>query len=358
MYVALWLMPIKKIAIKDFIEQASKGILLDVRSPGEYLHAQIPGAISLPVFTDEERKVVGTAYKQQGRQPAIKLGIDYWGAKMKTTIEEVEKIIAKNAEQLSEQIIYLYCWRGGMRSAAVAWLLDLYGYNVCLLTGGYKAYRTWALLQFQKKYECNIIAGYTGSGKTELLHRLAQYHLPTICLETMASHKGSAFGGFNQPPQPSQEMFENILALALHKNEEKIFFIEDESKRIGALNIPNEFWQTMRAQPVYFIEIPFDERLAYILKEYGTLNKEALQTAILRIKKRLGPQETKTAIQHLEEGNYKDCFKILLHYYDKYYLKALNNRENITLLLNKIECQTVDTISNFEKLRLCTTVNI
>jgi tRNA 2-selenouridine synthase len=361
MYVALQPMPIKKIAITEFIQSAIHGTILDVRSPGEYKHAQIPGALNLPLFTDEERKIVGTAYKQQGRQPAIKLGLDFFGVKMKSMVEAVEKIIADkdSAEgQQTKETLYVHCWRGGMRSAAVAWLLDMYGFDVCVLSGGYKAYRNWALEQFEKEYDFKIIGGYTGSGKTQLLQQLEQNNNAVIDLEGIAIHKGSAFGGIGLPEQPTQEMFENILALELNKNANGLFYIEDESQRIGRLNIPHSFWNTMRTKPVYFLEIPFNERLKFITQEYGVLDKEKIKEAILRIQKRLGPLETKMAIQHLEEDNYTECFDILLKYYDKLYLKGLNNRENIALLINKIECSAVDTISNMEKLQLCATVNI
>lgn len=354
-------MPIKKISIPEFIQRASQSTILDVRSPGEFKHAQIPGAVSLPLFTDEERKIVGTAYKQESRQSAIKLGLDFFGVKMKSMVEAVEKIMAdKNSPDglPLKQTLYVHCWRGGMRSAAVAWLLDIYGYEVYVLNGGYKAYRNWVLQQFEKEYDFKIIGGYTGSGKTQLLQQLKENKQPIVDLEGIAGHKGSAFGGIGLPEQASQEMFENMLALELNKNAEQLFYIEDESQRIGRLNIPHSFWNTMRTKPVYFLEVPFNERLKFITKEYGILDKEQIKDAILRIQKRLGPLETKTAIQHLNEDNYTECFGILLRYYDKLYLKGLNNRENIALLLNKIECSAVDTISNSEKLQLCATVNI
>ena len=370
-------MAIKKITVTEFLQKASLHPVLDVRSPGEFIHAHIPGAFSLPLFSDEERKIVGTAYKQQGKQRAIKLGLDFFGVKMKGMVEEVENLTAKNIKNVSDGngakppsgppvpertgglgAVVIHCWRGGMRSAGVAWLLDLYGYEVYTLVGGYKAYRNWVLQQFEKEYDCKILGGYTGSGKTDLLKQLQKNNQPVLDLEGIASHKGSAFGALGQPTQPTQEMFENILAIALNKFHHTNFYVEDESQRIGVLNIPNVFWKKMRTKPVYFIDIPFEQRLDYITEEYGGHEKEKLVNAIIRIQKRLGPLETKTAISFLIENNYKECFKILLHYYDKYYLKGLNNRENISALLNKIECSAVDTISNTEKILSCATVHV
>ena len=375
-------MAIKKLSIQDFLAKAECYPVFDVRSPGEYIHAQIPGAYSLPLFTDEERKVVGTAYKQQGRQQAIKLGLDFFGIKMKSMVEQVEKLVQSHellinsskslASQQSElktsvepheakpssgglAVVLVHCWRGGMRSAGMAWLLDLYGFEVHTLVGGYKAYRNWVLQQFEKDYDIKILGGYTGSGKTALLHQLNKCGQPMIDLEGLASHKGSAFGAIGLPPQPSPEMFENMLALKLNKINGQSFWLEDESQRIGTINIPNNFWKAMRTKPLFFVDVPFHERLQYIVQEYGALDKEKLVLSIERIQKRLGPLETKTALVHLFKDEIELCFGILLMYYDKQYKKALDNRENIDALLNKIPCFSVDSISNTEKLLLCTT---
>ena len=357
-------MVIHKILVKDLLQLSTQYPVLDVRSPGEYIHAQIPGAYSLPLFSDEERKIIGTAYKQQSREKAIKLGLDFFGVKMRPIVEEAEKIIKNAALNVTSNLkpqtsnsLIVHCWRGGMRSSAVAWLLNFYGFEIYLLEGGYKAYRNWVLEQFEKEYQFNIVGGYTGSGKTEVLQAMKQNDHAIIDLEGLANHKGSAFGALGQPPQPTQEMFENLLANSLYQNNKSLFWLEDESQRIGALNIPHGFWDSMRTKPVYFMDIPFEKRLDHITTGYGDIEKEQLENAIDRIKKRLGPLETKTAIGFLVEDNVKECFRILLSYYDKTYLKALHNRENLTALLNKINCSGVDALSNTEKLISCTTVN-
>ncbi|MFZ1858338.1 MAG: rhodanese-like domain-containing protein, partial [Chitinophagaceae bacterium] len=135
-------MAIEKLHIEKFLELAKQHPVVDVRSPGEYAHAHIPGAYSLPLFTDEERKLVGTAYKQQSREQAIKIGLDFFGGKMRKMVEEVEQFGIRSSElnsantQLKTQhskTVLVHCWRGGMRSAGVAWLLDLYGFKVYTL---------------------------------------------------------------------------------------------------------------------------------------------------------------------------------------------------------------------------------
>lgn len=402
--------------------------VLDVRSPGEYLHAHIPGAISLPLFSDEERKVVGTAYKQQSKQVAIKIGLKYFGVKMVEMVETVEALFKEHEEKTlpiskytnqaqhkisnpkqdslsktdSQQHIFtnsnkgtsftprtvlVHCWRGGMRSAGVAWLLDLYGYQVYTLQGGYKAYRGWVLAQFEKEYPIQILGGYTGSGKTEVLKVLAQQSAAVIDLEGLAGHKGSAFGNMGLPPQPSQEHFENKLANALffasqektdhqisdpnntisitnqsqklstdspsilsnNSDFQKTIWMEDESQRIGTVNIPTVLYQQMRKKPVYFLEIPFDARLDYICQHYGKFPKEQLVNAVIRIKKRLGGLETKTAINALVEDDVRGSFRVLLQYYDKQYGKGLErNRENLGALVKRIEAPIVNDQANAE----------
>ncbi len=353
-YIRMIPMAATRIDINQFLELTKQHPVLDVRSPGEYNHAHLPNAVSLPLFTDEERKVVGTTYKQQSRESAIKIGLDYFGPKMRRMVEEAETILADhstkktNSSSSDARTILVYCWRGGMRSGAVSWLLDLYGFKVYTLAGGYKKFRNLVLESFKKPYPFQILGGYTGSGKTELLHKLQQQGETIIDLEGIASHKGSAFGNIGMPQQPTQEMFENLLSLELQKtteNPSSPVWLEDESQRIGLINIPGEIWKNMRQSPVYFLDIPFEERLKHITEEYGQLDKEKLLGAIDRIKEKLGGLNAKNATQLLNEGNTLESFRILLKYYDKYYWKGLHNRENVNSLLYTVDCKSV-TVEN------------
>ena len=344
-------MSIEKIDVARFLELYSSIPVFDVRSPGEFSHASIPCAYSLPLFTDEERKIVGTAYKQDSREQAIKMGLDFFGVKMRKILEDVSSIVTPGNNNKSftnaavqaahsKPPVIVHCWRGGMRSAGIAWLLDLYGFKVYTLSGGYKAFRKWVLHYLEQDYPLTVLGGYTGSGKTEILHHLKSKGETIVDLEGMANHKGSAFGALGMPPQPSQEMFENKLAVDLYTAgfSGKPIWIEDESQRIGHINIPQAFWQMMRSKPVCFVDIPFENRLEFITRTYGKQQKGELAAAITRIQKRLGPLETKTALGYLVEDNITESFRILLKYYDKLYTKGLANRPDTNKQITTIPC--------------------
>ncbi len=332
-------MGIEKIPVEQFVQLSQIHTVIDVRSDAEYAHAHIPGASSIPLFNDEERAVVGTIYKQQSREDAIKKGLEFFGPKMKAMLLEAERLIQE--KNPNNKTVLVHCWRGGMRSAAVAWLLDLYGFKVYTLIGGYKAFRNWVLNELGKDHPFQILGGNTGSGKTIVLQSLRNMNEAVIDLEGLAGHKGSAFGNIGLPKQPTQEMFENKLSISIKIAKEKYpnkkIWLEDESQRIGTVNIPQNMWNHMRRCEIIFLDIPFAARLDYLVNTYGTLDWNALRDAILRIQKRLGGLETKTAVAALEEKDFHGCFDVLLKYYDKQYRKGLENREEpkpgITMVL-------------------------
>jgi tRNA 2-selenouridine synthase len=341
------LMAVNRIDINAFLDLAATLPVIDVRSEAEYAQAHFPGAHSLPLFNNEERRVIGTAYKQESQQKAIKIGLRYFGPKMVAMVEAVEKLLENNPKKA----VIVYCWRGGMRSGGVGWLLNLYGFEVYTLAGGYKAFRRWGLAQFEQDYPFSIIGGYTGSGKTEVLDELSKKGHAVIDLEGLAHHKGSAFGNINMPEQPSQEGFENSLAIALWSAARQVsttesslkstIWLEDESQRIGKLNIPTPMYRAMQQKPVYFLDIPFEERLHHIMEGYSKSSREKLVNAIMRIQKRLGGLETKNALNHIIEGNTRESFAILLRYYDKFYYKTLQLKTSGDGQVKTIHCPNV-----------------
>lgn len=300
---------------------AHRGLpIADVRSPGEFHHAHIPAAFNLPLFSNEERAQVGTMYKQQGRQDAILLGFDLTGNKWSSFIREA--LLQAPAMKLA-----VHCWRGGMRSGAMAWALDLYGFDVYLLKGGYKKYRTWALRQFDTPLPLRIVGGMTGSGKTKVLHELKRRGEQVIDLEHIAQHQGSAFGSLNKLVQPGQEQFENDLAAAIAAlDRNKIVWVEDESAAIGKCFIPRPFWNGMKEAHVYDLQVPYDARVRSLTEEYGSLDRDFLVSCTERIRKRLGFEQAKLAVNAVREGRMEDFVRTVLIYYDKTYCSGLAAR--------------------------------
>ncbi|MES2560240.1 MAG: tRNA 2-selenouridine(34) synthase MnmH, partial [Bacteroidota bacterium] len=258
-------MPIQKLTVSEFLALGKTHPILDVRSPAEFAYAHIPGASSFPIFDDAQRKEIGTTYKQVSREDAIKIGLKHFGPNMLAFVEQAETILKKCKQE--DKKLLVHCWRGGMRSGAMAWLLSFYGFDVYLLEGGYKHYRQWVLQQLDLPFRLMALGGFTGSGKTEVLHQLAKQGKKVIDLEKIASHKGSAFGSLGMDEQPSQEHFENELAFALQPfyqinsdgsfHQEQPIWIENESRRIGLINLTELFYNSMQEAPLWALDIPF-----------------------------------------------------------------------------------------------------
>ncbi|EJF09578.1 tRNA 2-selenouridine(34) synthase MnmH [Pontibacter sp. BAB1700] len=317
---------INSITIEDFLQKAKQLPVLDARAPKEYAIGRIPQALSFPIFSDEERTKVGTAYKQQGHDPAVLIGLDLFGPKMSKFVREAEKL-APTRELL------VHCWRGGMRSGAMAWLLDFAGFKVYLLQGGYKAYRHYMHGQFERERPLLIISGNTGSGKTDLLPYLQQQGQQVIDLEGLASHKGSSFGSIGMAPQPSTEHFENLLGMTmLELDEQQPLWLEDESISIGKVQMPKLFFDRMQASPTIVLEVPKPLRIQKLAEEYCRTDPALLESAILRIKKRLGGMATKEAIEAISAGDMEKMVDIALTYYDKAYTYELAKKQEVLRL--------------------------
>lgn len=298
--------------IKEFLHRP--GPIVDVRSPGEYTHAHIPEALSLPLFSDAERAQVGTTYKQVGPKPALIEGLACVGPKLAT--------FAESASRLGPNV-RLYCFRGGMRSQSMSWLFELTGIKTVTLKGGYKAFRRFVLQKLCQTYHFKVIGGLTGCGKTEKLNDLRKNGEQVLDLEALAGHRGSAFGLLGMPPQSSNEHFENKLAMALSLlNPELPIWVEDESRMIGVCKIPDGLFQQLSTAPFYLLECPLEERLNRLLTDYGSFPVEQLEAAVQRISKRLGGVRTKEIVNLLQEQNLAEACLLLLKYYDSAYLHS------------------------------------
>ncbi|SFQ39271.1 tRNA 2-selenouridine(34) synthase MnmH [Hymenobacter arizonensis] len=296
--------------------------ILDVRAPIEFAQGHIPGALNLPLFTDEERARIGTTYKQVSQERAVHLGLEFFGPKMSEMVKQAQKL-AQGKE------VRLHCWRGGMRSGAVLWLLELAGFKVHLLDKGYKEYRRTVLASFETPRNWRVLGGLTGSGKTDVLHTLAAvpHNQPVLDLEGLAHHKGSAFGAIGQPAQPTQEQFENNLAAALMTLPTAApVWVEDESRQIGRLTIPPALFGQLRTAPRWVLEVPRAARVAKLAAEYGAEAPAELAAAIERLHKRLGGLATQQALAAVEAGDFPLMVELVLDYYDKTYTYGLTPR--------------------------------
>lgn len=332
---------IHKIPIEQFIQLSKTFPVFDVRTNSEFIKGHIPEAYNLPLFTDEERAIVGTIYNKQGREKAILQGLDFVGPRMRSMVEAIEK-------KTSSRSVLIHCWRGGMRSGSVAWLVDFFGYEIFTLDGGYKSFRNHVIRQFEKKYPFVVIGGRTGSGKTKILHELKANHQQVIDLEGLGNHKGSAFGAIGQPEQPRQEHFENMLGTELSKLDlSRPIFIEDESRKVGGLQIPNPIWEQLRNSPIVLLDVPVEYRINYLVAEYGTKDLTELGKSILRIRENLGGANAKLAMDFLGQNDLENCCKILLDYYDKTYDYGLSIRGNVTV--KKVNSESTDFINEIIK---------
>lgn len=311
----------EQLTVNSFLKITVGTPVLDVRSPGEYAQGHIPGALSFPLFSNEERKEVGTLYKQTGPEEALLKGLDFVGPKMSEFIRMAGKLSP-------ERKVAVHCWRGGMRSRSMAWLLETAGFQVVILKGGYKAFRNAVLHDQINPDRLLVLGGLTGSGKTPVLYALASAGEQVLDLEKLANHKGSVFGSMGEQPQPTQEQFENdIYAWLFNADKQKIIWVEDESKAIGRLRIPNRFYDQLRTAQLLFLEQSRDSRLKRIDELYGKADPEILAALIRKIAKRLGGLRLKLAIEALSDQNITEAASQVLEYYDRTYLFGLDQRE-------------------------------
>ena len=339
---------VKRIDIEEFLrlQREKKLPVIDVRSPSEFNHGHIPNAKNIYLFDDDERKIVGTTYKKDGREAAILKGLEYVGGRMADILKAVDKISKNN-------VILMHCFRGGMRSESVAWLCSNYKYDVYVLEGGYKSYRRYVLESFNnKKYKINLVTGRTGSKKTLILNRLKELKYNVIDLEGIAKHKGSAFGWINEGEQPSQEQFENDLCYELYKYDNgSSLWVEDESLLIGKRAIPRGLFDNMKSpHNIIYLNVPIEDRAKYITDTYGKYSIDDLKESIIKIKKRLGDERMREALGLLEDGKIYECVLVLLYYYDKAYKLSIQEENKII----SVECDNLtadDIVSLISKVK-------
>lgn len=316
------------INLEQTLSLRDKGaVLVDARSPAEFAEATIPGAINIPILDDDERKEVGTLYKQVGKAAARRRGVVLVSPKIPVMVEQVAGLQAGTSLP-----VVVFCWRGGMRSLALTQFLELAGIPARQLSRGHKGFRRHVLDFFEKGPwgRLVVLRGLTGVGKTHYLHRLAKNGFPIIDLEGLANHRGSAFGNLGLPPQPTQKMFEALLWDELRKVPQGGFAItEGESRHIGRVTLPMPLYQSLQVEKSIWLQTDLSTRVRNILNDYPAIDslKGDFVGPIESLKERLGHKSVRRYLELLDAGEWVELVGDLMeNYYDPLYRHTLPER--------------------------------
>ena len=334
---------------------AEQTMYIDMRSPGEYEEGHIPGAISMPLFSNLERAEVGTTYKQIGAEEAKQQGLEIVSPKLPGIVNQI-----RDMKQAGKTIV-IYCWRGGMRSRSIVSVLAMMGITTYQLKGGYKAYRRYildSLDSFKLQPKIVVLCGSTGVGKTSLLAYLAAKGIATLDLEKLANHRGSAFGhvGLGRPAT-AQQFDMAILAQLRALNDEPYIVVECESKRIGNVYLPAVLYQAMQRGSRILLTADLDVRIIRLIEEYTGVyqdNKQAIEASIEALRPRLGQKKTEGLLADLQAGEMRTVVRVLLSgYYDALYgyEAADENKFAAVISANDFDKATADIIEFLHRVR-------
>ncbi len=308
------------VTIEDILDtdgsQRENDVFIDVRSETEYAEGTIPGAVNLPLFNNDERKIIGTVYTRESPKAAMEIGLEIASRKLPELYRQAEELCHRHRA-------ILFCWRGGMRSKSLAVVLDLMGLSVMRLSGGYKAYRRYIIDYFSREFPFHIVVvrGNTGTGKTQILQELKKQGYPVIDLEALAHNRGSVFGYIGQEPQPPQKQFEAVLYDEIARCPADYLIVECESKRIGKVTLPQPLFAAMQDGTQILIHDSMANRARRLVTEYaGQEYIEELKLPLEKLKKRLG-KETLNDLYALLDAKQYELFaeRLILEYYDPLY---------------------------------------
>lgn len=296
-------------------------LYIDMRSPLEYQEGHIPGAVNIPLFTNEERAVVGTTYKQVGPEEAKQQGLSIVSIKLPDIVSQIRGYYK------SGKTVIVYCWRGGMRSKSVVNILEIMGIRAYQLLGGYKIYRRYvldSLSTFSWNPDTIVLCGSTGVGKTTILKNLDKQTIPVLDLEKLANHRGSAFGHVGLGRPATAQQFDTAILNHLKELEHNPYVIvECESKRIGNVYVPDVLYQAMQRGPRILLRADIEIRITRLIEEYTDLydhNRAAIEASIEALRPRLGKRKTDCMLADLLIGNIRQVVRVLLEdYYDPLY---------------------------------------
>ena len=311
-------------------------LLVDVRTPLEFEEDHIPGAVNVPLLSNEERVEIGILHKQSGPHAARQRGLEL-------TAPRFPSIVGEIASAASGRPVLVYCWRGGLRSRTVTCILELTGYNAVQLQGGYKTYRNHVVSYFENFTPPGplvVIHGLTGIGKTSFILGLRGEKYTVIDLEGLACHRGSAFGGLGLSQSFSQKWFESILWDALRKSPKDMpIILEGESRRIGRIYLPGNMYEVMKDAIIVWCAASLETRVDRLIDEYGREEyREGMASALERISRKLGGAKFREISEYLERWELRPFMAELLNsYYDKVYYKTKDWQENVSISLEDFE---------------------
>ncbi len=302
-------------------------VFIDARSPAEYGEATIPGAVNVPILDNEERAEVGTLYREVGKQVARRRGVELVAPKIPSLVEQVARIQTDTSLPA-----VVFCWRGGMRSLALAQFLELAGVPARQIDRGHKGFRRHVLEFFEKAQwgRMVVLRGLTGVGKTRYLHELAGQGHRVIDLEGLANHRGSAFGNLGLPKQPSQKMFEALIWDELRQVDVDDYVIaEGESRHIGKVALPVELYRSLQVETSVWLNSSLPQRVRNILNDYPAIDslKEDFVGPIKALKEKLGNNKVAAYLDMLEDGSWTELVGDLMeNYYDPLYRHTFPER--------------------------------
>jgi tRNA 2-selenouridine synthase len=285
--------------------------VVDVRTPAEYEQGHIVGAVNIPLFTNEERAEVGTLYKQTSVQQAIDRGLEIVGPRLRHYVDQ--------ARSLDKPLI-VYCWRGGMRSGSMSWLLSTAGMRVRVVPRGYKGFRNAAHELVSRPWTYRLVTGKTGAGKTDFLHQQALAGEQVVDLEGIAHHRGSVFGKLGQLAQPTTEHALNKIHRVMSAFDiDKLVWIEDESRTVGKVHLPEVMFDAMQRAQHHELDVDIDTRVQNLVRDYGSFPKQELCDALSVIKQKLGGERYQHAMQAVMSDDLPTAVRLILDYYDRTY---------------------------------------
>lgn len=327
----------------DKVKGENQYILVDVRSPKEFSNATIPGAINVPLFTNEQRELIGTIYVQESVEKAKKIGVEAASKNLPVIYEKINEL------NKSRKKFVFFCARGGMRSSSLVALLMTLGVNIFKLEGGYKGYRSYINehLPFAiQGIKFIVIHGNTGVGKTKILKRLEEIGHDILDLEGCANHRGSLLGSVGLGSQNSQKQFESLVYDKLSNRKSNFVFVEGESKRIGKVIIPDYIFNAMNDGIHINLEADIDLRVENIKEDYVKNNNLELAKALEELRKYISNKNIDKYIEEINNNNYSYVIKeLMLRYYDPMYE---NNKYDVSLTLEHKEIEeTCNAIVNY-----------